>query len=263
MRNREEEILAQKALLDALVEKYNQQRFIEDDPISLPHRFAKPRDQEVLAFWVSCIAWGRRASIIKSGEKLLELFEGEPYEFVKNHSEEEAKRFNSFYHRTFQPADALFFLHVLQAHYRKEESLETMFLIDSPAEHIGPLLSAFAERFFSGSWVLERSRKHIPSPARASSCKRLCMFLRWMVRCDAAAVDFGIWKRIKASQLQLPLDVHVQRQAQKLGLLQRKQRDWKAVLELGEAMRLLDAQDPARYDFALFGLGIEEQGGWL
>ena len=252
-----------KDFLDELVERYNRPDFIADDPISLPHRFSLRQDIEIIGFWVAVLAWGQRKQIIRSGEKLLELMEQSPYDFVKNHQAQDRARFERFVHRTFQPEDAIFFLEVLQGFYQKYDSLEEVFVADFEAEapHIETALISFERHFFEQPWVLARSRKHLPSPLRGSSCKRLCMFLRWMVRQDDKGVDFGLWTKIKAAQLLPPLDVHVERQARRLGLLQRPKSDWKAVLELGEQLRLLDPQDPVRYDFALFGLGIESKSG--
>ncbi len=247
---------ALKAYLEQAVCRYNTAAFIEGDPIWVPHRFHRLQDIEIAGFWAATLAWGQRKTIIQSTWRAMELMDGAPYEFIVGHREEDRQRFTTFYHRTFQPTDALYFLAFLQEHYRQHTSLETAF-----TQHMQPddltverALVGFHRSFFNLPWAPERTRKHIPTPERGSTCKRLNMFLRWMVRCDNNGVDFGLWKRIRPAQLLLPLDVHVERVARRLGLLTRRQTDWKAVLELTEALRALDPEDPAKYDFALFGL---------
>jgi len=248
-----------KAYLDEKVAQYNRPNFIKDDPISLPHSLSKAADREIIGFWVAVLAWGRRASIIKSGKRLLELMDYAPHDFIVNHEEADRKAFLDFKHRTFQPTDALYFLHWLQQYYQKEDSLEQAFArhLGPEDEHVGPALLGFERDFFALEEAPQRTRKHIATPARKSACKRLNMFLRWMVRRDEAGVDFGLWRQISPAQLLLPLDVHVGRQARALGLLQREKDDWAACLELGQAARALCAEDPAKYDFALFGMGVE------
>ena len=246
------------ALLEAAAARFNQKGFIEDDPISVAHRFSKKQDIEIMAFWAATLAWGQRKTIIRSAQKLAELMDGAPHDFIKNHRETDRTRFLDFRHRTFQATDALWFLEYLQRFYQKNESLETAFschLAGEPTIEAG--LRGFHEQFFADEFAPDRTRKHVATPARGSTCKRLCMFLRWMVREDGAGVDFGLWKTIRPSQLLIPLDVHVERVARGLGLLQRPQTDWRAVLELTENLRQFDQNDPVRYDFALFGLGIE------
>lgn len=244
--------------LEEKVAEFNHQDFIENDPISLPHQFSQLQDIEIIGFWVAVLAWGRRSSIIKSGQRLIELMDGAPYDFIKNHEEKDRARFEQFKHRTFQPIDALYFLEFLQQYYQHNISLETAF-----SQHLAPAdstienaLIGFHELFFSLPDAPHRTRKHVATPARKSTCKRLCMFLRWMVRRDEQGVDFGIWQQIKPSQLLMPLDVHVERVGRQLGLIERKQRDWKTVLELTARLRALDANDPVKYDFALFGTGV-------
>lgn len=213
-----------------------------------------------MGFWVAMLAWGQRKTIINSAKKLVDLMDGAPYDFVINHKETDRKRFLDFKHRTFQPLDALYFLEFLQQYYKKNNSLETAF-----SQHLSPdsttveqALTGFHELFFSLPDAPRRTQKHIATPSRKSSCKRLNMFLRWMVRKDNFGVDFGLWENISPSQLLIPLDVHVERVARRFGLLQRKQTDWLAVLELTENLRQFDPIDPVRYDFALFGLGVLE-----
>ena len=179
-----------------------------------------------------------------------------PYDFILNHEEKDRARFENFKHRTFNYTDTLYFLEFLQYHFRQHMSLEDAFLINGKCNSLRESLTHFGEYFFSLPNAPHRTRKHIASPARKSTCKRLCMFLRWMVRHDKKGVDFGIWKKISTHQLMIPLDVHVDRVARSLGLLKRKQNDWKSVEELTENLRKFDKVDPVKYDFALFGMGI-------
>ncbi len=251
-----------KEYLDELVEIFEQPDFIEDDPIQIPHRFSQRQDIEIMAFWTATLAWGQRKSIIKSAENLLQLMDNSPHDFVKNHAETDRKTFEKFYHRTFQPTDSLYFLDFLQRFYQQNTSLEAAFLpknaSDTGGGHISMKmrLTHFHEQFFDAEFAPDRTRKHVATPTRGSACKRLCMFLRWMVRPNVTGVDFGIWEQISTADLMMPLDVHVEREARKLGLLQREKPDWQAVEELTENLRQFNAQDPTRYDFALFGLGV-------
>ncbi len=244
--------------LNECVERFNQADFIKDDPIQIPHQFSVLQDIEIMAFWVAMLAWGQRKTIINKSNELINLMDGAPYDFIKNHKEKDRKRFLEFKHRTFQATDTLYFLEFFQHYYQKNESLENAF-----AQHLSPdartaeaALVGFHEFFFSLENAPQRTRKHVSTPARKSTCKRLNMFLRWMVRQDDKGVDFGLWTKIKAAQLLIPLDVHVDRVARHYGLIDRKQRDWKTVLELTGNLRLLDKNDPVKYDFALFGLGV-------
>ena len=247
-----------KTYLDELVDRYNRPFFIEEDPISIPHRFSRREDIEIAGFWVAMLAWGRRRTIIDKATELLDRMDNRPYEFITQHEESDRKAFLDFKHRTFQPTDALYFLEFLQQHFRQHDSLETAFSGGKPIGEAdtGRALQRFHRHFFSFPHAPQRTRKHVATPERGSSCKRLNMFLRWMVRRDERGVDFGLWDQIQPSQLLMPLDVHVGRVARRLGLLKRKASDWKATLELSEAARRLDPEDPTRYDFALFGLGV-------
>lgn len=251
-----------KAFLDQCVEQYNTPDFIADDPISIPHRFTKLQDIEIMGFWTAMLAWGQRKTIINNANRLIELMDGAPHDFIINHIESDRERFLGFKHRTFQPTDTLYFLAFFQNYYQQHDSLEDAFarFMPSSAETVEPALLGFHELFFSLPNAPARTRKHIATPARKSSCKRLNMFLRWMVRQDAPGVDFGLWQRVRPAQLLMPLDVHVDRIARRLGLLARKQTDWQAVLELTETLRRYDPEDPVKYDFALFGLGVLEKG---
>ena len=248
-----------KELLDECVDKYNRPAFIENDPISIPRRFTKLQDIEIIGLWTAMLAWGQRKTIINKAAELVERMDGAPYDFIVNHLEKDRERFLGFKHRTFQATDTLYFLEFFQWFYQNHNSLEEAFIKKMPPGdgHTGPALEGFHELFFSLPDAPRRTRKHVPTPAFKSTCKRLNMFLRWMVRNDDRGVDFGIWKNIRPSQLLIPLDVHVERIARKFGLLERKQTDWLAVLELTERLRAFDPEDPVKYDFALFGLGFE------
>lgn len=249
-----------KEILEFYYKKYNTIDFIKDDPISIPHKYLKKQDIEISAFWTSVIAWGRRNMIMKNANRLFDLMDNAPYDFIINHEEKDRERFLDFKHRTFQPTDTLYFLEFLQWYYKNNDSLENAFT-DSLNEddlNIEPALIGFHNLFFSLEDAPHRTKKHIPTPVRKSTCKKLNMFLRWMVRKDKNGVDFGIWDNIKTSQLMIPIDVHVERIARNLGLLSRKQRDWKAVVELTNNLREIDEKDPIKYDFALFGYGVME-----
>jgi len=242
-----------KALLDAKYREVNVPRFVLDDPISIPRSYSKLQDIEITAFWTAMLSWGQRKTIINKCHQLFEMMDGSPYDFIVNHRETDRKIFSEFKHRTFQYTDTLYFLEFLQYYYNEHDSLEDFFVRYKSVEDA---LSAFHNYFFSLESAPVRTRKHIASPERKSTCKRLNMFLRWMVRPDESGVDFGLWKRMDTALLMLPLDVHVERVARRLGILKRKQRDWQAVCELTEKMRLFDPYDPVKYDFALYGMGI-------
>ena len=241
--------------MDKLVDQFNQESFIENDPISIPRRYSKLQDIEISGFWTAILSWGLRKTIINKANQLFQLMDDSPYDFIVNHQEKDRKKFLAFKHRTFNDIDTLYFLEFLQHYYKSNSSLETLFA----KNNIESGLSNFKQEFFSLSSAPKRTRKHISSPTTKSTCKRLNMFLRWMVREDNRGVDFGVWKTIKPSQLMMPLDVHVENQARKLGLLRRKQRDWNSVVELTDRLREFDPDDPVKYDFALFGLGIYEK----
>jgi len=253
---------AQKELLDHYHDRFNQPDFIADDPIGLVHAFGDARDREIIGFWVAVLAWGRRATIIDKGQQLIEAMGGQPYRFVMEHGDDEdtiQRVLGHWKHRTFTYTDTTYFLKWLQWYYRHHESLEDAFAryLTPSTETIEPALRGFHDLFFSLPDAPHRTRKHVATPARKSRCKRLCMFLRWMVRSDERGVDFGQWTRIRPDQLCMPLDVHVERVGRQLGLLTRKQCDWQAVVELTDNLKKLDAKDPTRYDFALFGMGVE------
>ena len=244
-----------KIFLDKKVDEYNQPSFIKNDPISIPHSFSKKQDIEVSGFFAAVFAWGNRTTIIQKCRELMQRMDNAPHDFILNHEEQHLSHLLGFKHRTFNDTDLLYFVAFLQHHYRNNKSLESAF-VDKDIEHA---LTRFYHYFFSLDHVPQRTKKHIASPERKSTCKRLNMFLRWMVRNDNKGVDFGIWKKIKPSQLICPVDLHVARVARRFKLLDRKQTDWQAALDLTAHLKQLDANDPVKYDFALFGLGVMER----
>ena len=250
-----------KDFLDRKYEEYDQPSFIQDDPVSIPHLFSKKQDIEIAAFFASIFAWGNRTTIIQKSLELMRLMDMQPHAYILNATETDLKRLTSFKHRTFNTTDLFYFLEFFKHHYKKGESLESAFTagINKNDDNIENALNNFYQYFFSLEHVPERTRKHIASPAKKSTCKRLNMFLRWMVRKDRNGVDFGIWKNISPAQLVCPIDLHVARVSRKFGLLNRKQIDWTAALELTTSLKNLDADDPVKYDFALFGLGVMEK----
>jgi uncharacterized protein (TIGR02757 family) len=249
-------------IIDLLNEKYelfNQPNFIQHDPISIPHQFNKKQDIEITGFIAATLAWGQRKTIINKCNELIELMDNTPYDFIKNHQDSDLKRFLAFKHRTFNATDTLYFLEFFKDFYTKNGSLEDAFLVGlkDNDEDIKAGLENFQNVFFSLEDYPIRTRKHVATPARNSSCKRINMFLRWMVRKDNKGVDFGIWDKIKTSALVCPCDVHVERVARKLGLITRPKPDWQTAVELTQNLKQLDPIDPVKYDFALFGLGVE------
>lgn len=246
-------------LLEEKYQQYNQPNFIPNDPISIPHLFSKKQDIEIMGFWASILAWGQRKTIINKCQELIQLMDGTPYDFILNHQENDLKKLLNFKHRTFNSTDTLYFISFFQKYYSENESLETAFsrFLQKDAINIHDGLKGFHDLFFSLDDFPERTKKHIATPIRKSSCKRINMYLRWMVRKDQQQVDFGIWNQIKPSQLICPCDVHVDRVARKLGLIERTNTDWITAVELTENLKKLDPNDPVKYDFALFGLGVE------
>lgn len=247
--------------LNSKVEQYNQPSFIADDPVSVPHLFTKKQDIEISGFFAAIFSWGNRTTIINKSKELMKMMDNSPYDFIKNHKPEDLKTLLNFKHRTFNTTDLLYFVEFLKTHYSKSDSLETAFIrrrkpVNQSIENI---LKEFYFYFFSLEDAPPRTHKHIASPARNSTCKRLCMFLRWMVRSDNNGVDFGIWNNIMPSQLICPIDVHVARVAKRFSLLNRVAIDWQAALELTACLRKFDKNDPVKYDFALFGLGVVEK----
>jgi len=281
-----------RSFLDAKVAQYNQPGFIANDPVSIPHLFTKKQDIEIMGFWAATLAWGQRPTIIKKCKELIALMDGAPYDFIMNHEEIDLKKLLHFKHRTFNDIDTLYFIAFFRYHYERFESLEDAFIPakssiervvmlspskqawqasaralrqaqgDSPDNYEEPVeiyLNHFRNYFFSLPDYPHRTKKHVSSPSQKSTCKRLNMFLRWMVRKDDKGVDFGIWNQIKPSELIMPCDLHVDRVARHLKLISRKQTDWQTAIELTQRLREFDPTDPVKYDFALFGLGIEER----
>ena len=242
-----------KDFLDFKADFYEQAKFVEDDPIQIPHRFSRKEDIEISALLVSTIAWGNRKSIIKSGEKLLHIMGNAPFDFVMNYSEKEL----DFVHRTFNSIDLDFFFRGLKHIYSHHGGLENAFAVASSTDDLKDHILAFRKCFFEVPFE-SRSAKHISNPESGSASKRLVMFLRWMVRSSQKGVDFGIWNSIPHSSLLIPLDVHTGNVAHKLGLIARNKNDWKTNLELIQTLRTFDPKDPGKYDFALFGLGAYE-----
>jgi uncharacterized protein (TIGR02757 family) len=248
-----------KIFLDQKVAFYNSPAFINDDPVSIPHMFAKKEDIEISGFLAAMLAWGKRKTIIQSTKKLINLMDNSPHDFILNFIETDLKQFGKFVHRTFNGDDCLFFLWSLQNIYHTHGGLEGVFANGDkkPDEVVFHAILNF-RKIFLETEHLPRSEKHIANPEKNASAKRLNMFLRWMVRNDNRGFDFGIWKSIKKEHLICPLDVHSGNSARKLGLLNRKANDWMAAFELTKTLRLLAPDDPVKYDFALFGLGAYE-----
>ena len=287
------EFLALKDFLDIKVAQYNRPNFIQNDPICIPHQFSKKQDIEIAAFFAAILAWGQRKTIINKCNELFARMDNAPYSFMLHHSDADLKRLLGFKHRTFNDTDLLYFVSFFNQHYQQSDSLETAFL--SPADEFrteytadmtagtAPLITGnasatcllpelnnavpriekslnyFRSYFFSLPDYPRRTIKHVSSPLQKSTCKRLNMFLRWMVRQDQNGVDFGIWNRLKPADLICPCDVHVDRVARRLGLIERKQTDWRTAVELTGRLLEFDPLDPVKYDFALFGLGVEEK----
>lgn len=249
---------ALKEFLDQKVEQYNTTAFIEPDPVSIPHLFTEKEDQEIAGFLAATIAWGNRKSILKNAHRMMDLLGQAPYDFVMNHTDGDLVALEPFVHRTFNGTDFKTFIRGLKHIYGQHGGLHGVFSRYQTMESLQPAITKLREVFFQVEH-LPRTQKHLASPARGSAAKRINMFLRWMVRKDQAGVDFGLWKDISPSKLSCPLDVHSGTVARKLGLLERKQNDARAVVELDTALRSLDSLDPVKYDFALFGLGVSEK----
>jgi len=246
-----------KEFLDVKVNQYNRIEFIETDPIQIPKRFTRKEDIEIIAFLVATIAWGKRSSIIKSGNRIAEIMNESPFDFVLNFTENDSEKLSGFVHRTFNENDLQGFILGLKNIYENHEGIESVFAKFAQPKTLQPAIHQFKKIFFSIPH-LKRTEKHISDPLKNSAAKRINMYLRWMVRKDNKGVDFGIWNSLKSSQLSCPLDVHTGNVARKLGLITRKQNDGKALIELDNSLRTFDSVDPVRYDFALFGLGIFE-----
>ncbi len=285
-------IIKKEGLRDFLEKKvleYNHPSFVSKDPVSIPHRYSKKQDIEIAGLFAAVFSWGNRATIIKKSGELMQGMDNAPHDFIVNHQPADLKKLLTFKHRTFNTTDLLYFIHFLNFHYRQSNTLESAFLENPPYikkrngqpakilraktvhtkvspsdlagadEFIKKALSIFYTRFFSLDPAPHRTRKHISSPDKNSTCKRLNMYLRWMVRKDDHGVDFGIWKHLSAADLICPVDLHVARVARGFGLITRQQTDWNTAMELTYALREMDRKDPVKYDFALFGLGVTEK----
>lgn len=245
-----------KDFLDEKVIQYNNFDFIESDPIQIPYLFSLKEDIEIAGFLSATIAWGNRKMIIKNSKKLMDIMGNSPYDFIMNHSEDNLESFDNFVHRTFNALDAKTFVKALRNIYNNHDGLEAVFAKNQEENSMQKSIHEFKKVFFEIEH-LQRTQKHVSDPLNNSAAKRINMYLRWMIRNDNK-VDFGIWKSISTSKLSCPLDVHSGNVARKLGLLKRKQNDGKALAELDLALRKLDKNDPVKYDFALFGLGVFE-----
>lgn len=243
--------------LNAYFDQYNHTDFIVKDPISIPRQFTVQQDIEIAGFIAAILAWGNRTAILNSCNKLMALMDHAPYDFVMNHTEQDLKKLEGFVYRTFNTTDLYYFIAFFQHHYQTNHSLEAAFLKvdDLSTYNMYDALIAFKNYFFSLEYAPDRTKKHIASPIKNSTCKRINMFLRWMVRTDSV-IDFGIWHQIQPKDLIMPIDVHVSRVARKLGLLEREKDDWKAAVELTNNLKQFDALDPVKYDIALFGAGV-------
>lgn len=244
-----------KEFLDFKVTQYNTPTFIEEDPICVPHAFSQKEDIEIMGFLIATIAWGNRKSILKSGERLIDIFGNSPYDFVMEYNADNAAYFDGFVHRTFNSTDLAYFVEALQNIYQNHGGIESVFNKYATIDSLQPAIHNFKKVFFELPHH-KRTQKHVSDPQKNSAAKRINMYLRWMVRKDKQGVDFGLWNKLSSKQLSCPLDVHSGNIARKLNLLTRKQNDAKAVLELDKTLRKMDPMDPVKYDFALFGLGV-------
>jgi len=248
-----------KDFLEEKYIQYNTPEYINSDPIQVPHQFTKKENIELSAFLTASIAWGNRKSIINNANKLMSLFDYSPYDFIINASKKEISNIPHFVHRTFNVSDLQYFLLSLQNIYNRHNGLEGIFTsLIKEKQNMKDCISSFHDVFFE-ICPLERTRKHIANPSKGSAAKRINMFLRWMVRKDNVGVDFGLWKNFPVSKLYIPLDLHVGNVARELGILKRKQNDWKALEEIMSLLKDFDPNDPSKYDYALFGLGIFEK----
>ncbi len=247
-----------KEFLDEKVKQYNNRKFIELDPIQIPHLFKKKEDIEISGFLTSTISWGNRKSIINNSKKMMDLLENDPYNFVLNHKQKDLKLLDKYVHRTFNGSDLIQFIISLKNIYKKYNGMESIFAKNIKDDSIHNSIHFFKKKFFEVLYS-ERTKKHVSDPYKGSASKRINMFLRWMVRDDNNGVDFGLWKSIDKCFLSCPLDVHSGNIARKLGMLKRMQNDHKAVVELDTFLRDLDKNDPVKYDFALFGIGVFEK----
>ncbi len=243
-------------MLDEAYERYARPEFIANDPIHIPRAFGRREDAEIIGFLVATIAWGQRVTIINNAKKLVRLMDEAPHDFVMNATEADLSRLDRFVHRTFNGTDARQFMRGLRHLYTEHGGIENAFLDNGEIGEMGAAIARFKSRFFEPAHQ-SRTRKHVADPSKGSNAKRINMYLRWMVRPDDRGVDLGLWKKIPASALHVPLDVHTGRVARELGLLKRTQDDWKSVVELTEKLREFDPLDPVKYDIALFAIGVD------
>ena len=250
-----------QAILTSLFDRFNNQSFVANDPVSIPHQFKTKQDIEIAGLFAAVFSWGNRKTIINKCNELLTLMDNAPYQFITQHQEKDLKKFLDFKHRTFQATDLLHFIRFLHMHYTSHASLEYAFTMgmNKNDEHIEHALNFFHDYFFSLGDSPDRTKKHIPAPKNHSSCKRLNMFLRWMVRSNKEGIDFGIWNTIRPGQLVCPLDIHVLRVAKELQLIDAEKSDWKTALSLTEKLKTFDPIDPVKFDIALFGWGVSRQ----
>jgi uncharacterized protein (TIGR02757 family) len=247
-----------KEFLDEKVELYNRPAFIESDPICIPHQYTIKQDIEIAGFLAATLAWGNRKMILRNANLMMELLDHSPYKFIMNSGNEELKTIKNFVHRTFNSTDLIYFIKALKNIYTHKGGLETIFKTYQTADSLQPAIHEFHNIFFELPHDI-RTERQVSDPFKGSAAKKLNMYLRWMIRSDSRGVDFGLWKTIPPSKLSCPLDIHSGNVARKLGLLKRKQNDSKAVAELDTYLRSMDKQDPVKYDFALFGLGVFEK----
>ncbi len=250
-----------KYFLDKKLEQYQSSFFIEEDPITIPHHYSLKQDIEIAGFFAALFAWGRRETVIKKATVLLSLMDQAPFDFITQHEEKDLKRFLKFVHRTFNATDILYFISFLKSFYHQHESLEEAFCKGnySQEEHVEKNLNGFYQTIFEAEHP-KRTEKHISAPFKKSACKRMNMYLRWMVRSGEKGIDFGLWKKMSPDQLVIPLDVHVCRVATRLGLISPNRKvNWETALALTEELKVFDPRDPVKYDLALFGLGAIEK----
>jgi uncharacterized protein (TIGR02757 family) len=244
-----------KEFLDEKSDFYNNPAFIVHDPISIPHQFIKKEDIEISGFLTATISWGNRKTIIQNAKRMMDLLDNSPYEFIMNIGYRERRRISKFVHRTFNTDDFAYFLISLQHIYKYKGGIEAIFNDNKTSDSLQPAIHAFCKTFFELDHQ-KRMEKHVSDPLKGSAAKRINMYLRWMVRNDGKGVDFGLWKTISPSILSCPIDLHSGNVARQLGLISHKQNDARAVRELDQVLRQLDANDPVKYDFALFGMGV-------
>lgn len=245
-----------KEYLDFKSDQYNNLNFIETDPIQIPHRFSIKEDIEISGFLAATIAWGNRKMIIKNATHMMGLMGNSPFDFIMSATDRQIASIDRMVHRTFNTEDFRYFIKSLKNIYMHHEGLEGVFS-NREVGDVQNRISAFKKVFFEIDHQ-QRTTKHISDPMKGSSSKRINMFLRWMCRKDSKGVDFGIWKKIAPSELSCPLDIHSGNVARTLGILKRTQNDQKALQELDASLRMFDSEDPVKYDFALFGLGVFE-----